>query len=188
LSLTNKKSTASATEAKVAARYGSGAAPTQRAQAIVIVELFDIGDAPRLEEALAIRMRVFVEEQSVPLDLEIDEHDRDDPAARHALVRVAGRAVATGRYYLLDADAVQIGRLAVLAGWRGQGVGARLLDALLDEARRGGFGRASLDAQTQALDFYRKAGFAEEGETFFDAGILHQRMTRTLSGPSRIVV
>jgi predicted GNAT family N-acyltransferase len=151
----------------------------------VVVEFFGIGDAPRMEEALAIRLRVFVEEQSVPLDLELDEHDRDDPRARHCLVRPAhgGEPLATGRYYDRGARAAQIGRLAVLAEARGRGVGAILLTALMAEARREGYIRATLDAQTQAEAFYLKAGFTPEGATFWDAGILHRRMSRPLDTP-----
>ena len=77
-----------------------------------------------MAEALAIRLRVFVEEQGVPLDLEIDEHDRSDAAARHALVRTGGVAVGTGRYYAADERTAQIGRMAVLAPSRGSGAGA----------------------------------------------------------------
>jgi predicted GNAT family N-acyltransferase len=180
--LTYKASTAGAIEANVAAKYGSGADPTQRAQAIVTVEVFDIGDAPRLEEALAIRVRVFVEEQGVPPELEVDEHDRDDPSARHALVRADDVAVAAGRYYAIETGSVQIGRMAVLPEWRGRGVGARLLAELVAEAEREGYRRAHLHAQTHAAEFYRKAGFADDGATLWDAGILHQPMSRTLGG------
>jgi predicted GNAT family N-acyltransferase len=146
----------------------------------VTVEVFGIGDAPRLEEALAIRMRVFVEEQGVPPELEVDEHDHSDLASRHALVRADGVPVAAGRYYVLEPGGVQIGRMAVLPEWRGRGVGARLLAALAAEAEREGYGRAHLHAQTHAAEFYRKAGFFDDGATLWDAGILHQPMSRTL--------
>jgi predicted GNAT family N-acyltransferase len=149
----------------------------------VKVEFFDIRDARRMEEALAIRLRVFVEEQGVPLDLEIDEHDRDDPAARHALVRSGVDAVATGRFYDAGEATAQIGRMAVLAPWRGQGAGALLLAALTAEAGRAGFRRARLDAQVHAIGFYHRAGYREDGERLWDAGILHQPMSRELGAP-----
>ncbi len=147
----------------------------------MIVELFDISDAERMSRALAIRLRVFVEEQGVPPDEEIDAHDRDDPIAVHALARDAsGTPVGTGRYYVTEPGVVQIGRMAVLAETRGTGAGAALLRALVDEARRRGYLRAHLHAQVHARDFYRKSGFSDDGETLWDAGILHQPMSLEL--------
>jgi predicted GNAT family N-acyltransferase len=131
-------------------------------------------------EALAIRLRVFVEEQGVPLELEIDEHDRDDREAVHALIRENGAAIATGRYYVLGKGSVQIGRMAVLPPWRGRGAGARLLDLLLAEAIRHGFAEARLDAQSHATQFYRKYGFSDFGEEHLDAGIVHRPMRKPL--------
>ncbi len=85
--------------ASAASKYGSRAAPTQSAQAIVIVELFDIADAERMSRALAIRLRVFVEEQSVPPDEEVDAHDRTDTDAVHAIaLDETGRPTGTGRF------------------------------------------------------------------------------------------
>jgi len=133
-----------------------------------------------LEEALAIRLRVFVDEQGVPLELEIDEHDRDDPATLHVLAREDGRAIATGRFYVLSESRVQIGRMAVLPDARGRGAGAAILVALEAEARRRGFSEAQLDAQTHATGFYRKFGFNDAGPQHLDAGILHQPMRKTL--------
>jgi predicted GNAT family N-acyltransferase len=144
----------------------------------VTVELFDITDSERMHAALAIRLRVFVDEQGVPPDEEVDEHDRSDPSAVHAVARDGtGRTVGAGRYYVAAPGTVQIGRMAVLARVRGHGVGAALLGALVAEAERRGFARAHLHAQVHARDFYVKAGFSDDGPTIVDAGILHQPMT-----------
>ena len=91
-----------------------------------------------------------------------------------------GPALATGRFYALDAQTAQVGRMAVLPEARGRGCGACLLAALLEEAVRRGFVRAGLLAQVQALGFYLKAGFAADGDRVWDGGILHQPMTRVL--------
>jgi predicted GNAT family N-acyltransferase len=134
-----------------------------------------------MSRALAIRLRVFVEEQGGPPDEEIDAHDRDDPIAVHALVRDAsGMPLGTGRYYESEPGVVQIGRMAVLAEARGMGAGAALLRALVAEARRRGFLRAHLHAQVHAREFYVKNGFSDDGETLWDAGILHQPMSLDL--------
>lgn len=121
----------------------------------------------------AIREQVFIIEQSVPIDLEWDEFDAP---SRHVLAWVNGAAAGTGRL-LPDGH---IGRMAVLRQWRGLGVGSALLGALVEIARTLGMRRVLLNAQVQALPFYRRHGFEIEGEEFLDAGIAHRRMVREL--------
>ncbi|GAC1305428.1 MAG: GNAT family N-acetyltransferase [Vulcanimicrobiaceae bacterium] len=150
----------------------------------MIVELFDIRDTDRLRAALAIRTSVFVCEQRVPPEEEIDEHDRTDVAAVHALARASaadGSApLGAGRFYIREPTTVRIGRMAVSARARGRGVGRALLGALVAEARGRGFARAELHAQTHAAEFYRKAGFSDDGAPLWDAGIEHQPMSLDL--------
>jgi predicted GNAT family N-acyltransferase len=144
------------------------------------VELFDIRDRERMAAAQVVRFAVFVDEQRVPAEEEIDEHDRTDADARHALIRDGDKPIAAGRYYRLDGDTAQVGRMAVLAAYRGDGVGRRLLDALVEDARRRGFARVALNAQDHAVGFYTKAGFTPFGETLVECDILHQPMQRAL--------
>jgi predicted GNAT family N-acyltransferase len=146
----------------------------------VTIEFFATGDA-RLDEAIRLRIAVFVDEQGVPLDEEIDVHDRSDPLALHALARDdAGQPLGTGRFYARDPGTAQIGRMAVAARARGTGVGMALLRALMQAARERGFTHAVLDAQVHAQPFYAKAGFEPFGATLMDAGIVHQPMRRIL--------
>jgi predicted GNAT family N-acyltransferase len=148
---------------------------------VVRIEQFGVEDRARLRLALEIRRRVFVDEQGVPLEEEADEHDEGDPLAVHALaVEAGGAAVGTGRFYEAAPGCAQIGRMAVLAGFRDRGVGAQILGALLAEAGRRGFHRARLLAQLQAIPFYERAGFVAGGERIVDGGILHQPMEATL--------
>lgn len=138
------------------------------------VELLD-WDAAR-ERARAIRYAVFVLEQRVPVELEWDEFDA---VSRHALAFDAdGAALGTGRL-LPDGH---VGRMAVLAAARGKGVGGALLTALLGEARRRGVARVVLNAQTRAVPFYARYGFAVEGEEYMEAGIPHLTMALRLTG------
>lgn len=126
------------------------------------------------EQLRAVRETVFVLEQGVPPEIELDAHDR---SALHALAEDAGgRPIGAGR---LLADG-HIGRLAVLADWRGRRVGRALLDALVAAAARRGHREAVLNAQTQAIDFYRRAGFEISGAPFMEAGIPHQEMRKPL--------
>lgn len=124
--------------------------------------------------AMPIREAVFVEEQGVPIEIEMDEFD---PVCVHALAMIdTGQAIGTGRL-LPDGH---IGRMAVLKVWRGKGVGATLLDALLRRAIDQGFERAMLNAQSHAKAFYERAGFVVEGDPFLEAGIPHVAMRCTL--------
>ncbi len=126
------------------------------------------------DEALAVRYTVFVDEQKVPVEMEIDEQDA---VSVHALARDdAGRVIATGRL-LPDGH---IGRMAVLASARGSGVGSAVLLALMDEARRRGHRQTMLSAQTHAVPFYRRHGYDTEGEVYDDCGIPHIMMRTRL--------
>ena len=125
-------------------------------------------------QARQVRDAVFVGEQKVPREIEWDEHDA---VSRHVIARDSdGGAIGTGR--LLPDD--HIGRMAVLADWRGKGVGRALLERLLEEARLQGHDHLALHAQTQASGFYRRFGFVEEGPEFMEAGIPHRTMVRSI--------
>jgi predicted GNAT family N-acyltransferase len=157
---------------------------------------FSVGPADYVRdfEALrAVRDAVFVREQGVPRDLELDAAD---PACVHVLARdAAGRPVGTGRLVPPDAGtagdshaaageapAARIGRMAVLAGWRNRGVGDALLLALMDAARARGWTRVALHAQAGAIRFYQRQGFLPRGARFTEAGIEHLTMWRALDG------
>jgi predicted GNAT family N-acyltransferase len=131
------------------------------------IELLDYPQAQA--DAQRIRFTVFVDEQRVPAEIEMDEHDA---TSIHALAFADGRAVGTGRL-LLDGH---IGRMAVLKEWRGRGVGQALLRALIDAARRRGDTEVALNSQVHALGFYGAEGFKAEGPVYEEAGIPHQAM------------
>ena len=123
--------------------------------------------------AAPIRFTVFVEEQGVPRQMELDEHD---PLCLHAVAFEDETAVGTGRL-LPDGH---IGRMAVLKNWRGRGIGGRILGKLMESARARGDDAIVLSAQVHAVAFYRAHGFVEEGGEYLDAGIPHQDMRRRL--------
>ena len=132
-----------------------------------------------LDECLAVRRVVFVQEQRVPLELEVDGRD---PEALHVIARdEAGRAVGTARLRVTADGQAKVERVAVLATHRGRGIGAQLMSALEAEARRRGHRAVTLAAQTPALAFYAARGYEAHGPDFMDAGIPHRRMTLTLS-------
>ena len=121
-----------------------------------------------------VRETVFVLEQNVPIE---EEWDELDPLCHHVLARDnAHLPIGTGRL----TPEHKIGRMAVLAEWRGRGVGDALLVALMDKARELGWPEVSLNAQVQAQPFYARHGFEPYGERFMEAGIDHQAMKRRL--------
>ena len=118
----------------------------------------------------AVRHAVFVEEQKVREELEWD--DIDERCYHVLAMSVDGAPIGTGRL-LPDG---RIGRMAVIRDWRGRGVGSAILNALLDLARRDGFGVIRLNAQVQAVEFYARHGFTVIGGEFMEAGIPHREM------------
>lgn len=118
----------------------------------------------------SIRFKVFVEEQNVPADVELDGQDAD---AEHFLAELDdGTPIGTAR--LMNSG--QIGRMAVLVPYRRYGVGRKLLEAAIARAKSLGLEEIFLHAQTQALEFYERSGFEAHGPEFDDAGIPHRAM------------
>ena len=129
-----------------------------------------------MEGALGVRFRVFVGEQQVPMEEELDE---TDATATHAIVLNGGQVVATGRVFYRDEDsAARIGRMAVDIEYRRQGIGGRLLQFLEDEATAQGVTTYILNAQVYVKDFYSAHGYVERGEKFMEADIVHVLMRK----------
>lgn len=143
------------------------------------VALSDIKIAPTEDFAacMAVRIAVFVKEQGVPAQL---ENDALDAGARHLLATRDGQPVGTARV-MREGKTGKIGRVCVLKELRGTGLGLALMQAALDELRgMGGIERVQLGAQTSALPFYARLGFAPCGEAFDSVGIPHVMMERAL--------
>ncbi len=126
----------------------------------------------------ALRRIVFIEEQSVP---EADEIDDLDDIAIHLLATDNGAPIGSARL-LVDGGTGKIGRVCVLASHRGRGIGADLIRAAVARFEQmPGITRVKLGAQTHALDFYARMGFAAYGPLYMDAGIEHRDMVLTLA-------
>jgi predicted GNAT family N-acyltransferase len=137
----------------------------------------ELMDWPAAQAAASrIRLEVFVHEQGVPLELEMDDRDAQ---SLHALATPAGSAVPVGTARLLPDG--HIGRMAVLREFRRRGTGRALLDALIEQARAAGHSEAIVNAQTYAIAFYERAGFAVSSGVFDEAGIPHAEMRRPLA-------
>ncbi|WP_123040602.1 GNAT family N-acetyltransferase [Cohnella candidum] len=134
-----------------------------------------------LQRAFSVRKEVFVEEQQVPLDLEMDEYDVSVDACRHFIAEADGRTVGASRWKEYEPGTAKLQRIAVLKSYRGTGVGRLLVQTMEKDAAAQGYRKAVLDAQVSAEEFYKKLGYVTEStETFLDAGIPHVRMSKAL--------
>jgi len=140
------------------------------------IKVVEITEQPQMEQAWALRRTVFIEEQHVPEEIEMDA---DDTHAFHALALDGNKPVGCGRMVAHDGY-VKIGRMAILRERRREGIGRNILVFLMERARQQGFGRAVLHAQLTAEGFYLKNGYIPEGEVFEEAGIMHRRMFHEL--------
>jgi len=158
------------------------AAPTKDK---IRIEVVDPKKQPgEFHAALAIREVVFIEEQSVPSDIERDELDTD---AFHVLAWDGPHAVGTGRLVELskapageDGRWGRIGRMAVVSASRGKGLGRDILLALEAEAKMRGVVGIKLHAQVHACGFYERMGYTRVGEEFVEAGIPHYEARKRL--------
>ncbi len=131
---------------------------------------FEVHNHELHEIAMKIRSQVFVEEQGVPADLELD-HEEDSV---HFLLYFRKKPVGTARFRETE-NGVKLERFAILSNFRGLGLGNDLIRFVLTKAREKRR-PIYLNAQVQVVDYYTKWGFIKEGDAFFEAGIQHFKM------------
>ena len=129
------------------------------------------------KDAFKVRHEVFILEQKVPEDLEIDEFD---PVAFHVLAYSNNSCVGTARLHINSDGFGQIGRMAVLPSFRNKGLGSQIMDVLIETAKSKGISSLILHAQVSAIPFYEKLGFIANGPIFDEAGIPHRNMMMVL--------
>lgn len=143
-------------------------------QTIIITDQID------REKAYAIRREVFVAEQKVPEELELDAYDTQESTKHVLLVDQEHNAVATARFRPYSDGMLKIERVAVLAKMRGTGSGKMIMEAIENEARKTGYQSMKLSAQTHARKFYERLGFEAKGEIYLEAGIEHIDMFKNI--------
>ena len=141
------------------------------------VDVFE-GQTPA--ECVALRTRVFIEEQGVS---PADEIDGQDPDCVHFLARGDGVPVGCARLRPLGGERAKVERVAVVASLRGEGRGRTLMDAIEAEAQARGWCALELHAQIQVISFYERLGWQAVGDEFEEAGIVHLEMTKRIAGP-----
>ncbi|MCU7940099.1 MAG: GNAT family N-acetyltransferase [gamma proteobacterium symbiont of Bathyaustriella thionipta] len=133
----------------------------------------------------SIREQVFILEQNVPVELEWDGQD-DNACHIIAEVIVQGKKLAIGTAQITlnntndHISTAHIGRMAVLAVWRGQGIGSGILRTAVEQCHKLKIKKIVLNAQVDVIPFYQKAGFEISSDEFLDADIPHKQMTRLL--------
>ena len=130
-----------------------------------------------LKAAFRVRTQVFVEEQGIPEDLELDEYDSK---ALHMVVKDGDKVIGTARVLFLATNQAKLERMAVLEPFRRRGIGRRIISFLSEELRNRQVEQVVLHAQYLAVAFYESCGFEETGSPFWEAGIKHIKMRRQL--------
>jgi len=130
-----------------------------------------------LKGAFEVRRRVFVEEQGVAEELDLDGNDGE---ALHMVVKDGAEVVGTARVRFLDVKQAKIERMAVLDGFRRMGIGRGIISFLVRELRKNQVEQVVLHAQYEVVPFYKSCGFEETGLPFSEAGIKHIGMQRRI--------
>ncbi|MFC1921233.1 GNAT family N-acetyltransferase [Chloroflexota bacterium] len=136
-----------------------------------------ISSDDELEKAFDIRRKVFVEEQGIAEEIELDEYDKD---ALHIIVKDGEEAIATARARFPENGLAKIERMAVLRDYRRMGIGEGIISFLCEEFRNREIKQVVLHAQYSAITFYMSCGFEETGEPFLEAGIKHIEMRKKI--------
>lgn len=121
---------------------------------------------------LYLRKIVFIDEQNVPTELEIDEYDK---CATHFIVLNNDEVIGTARLVISNRIG-KIGRMCILKEYRNKGIGSKLINNIIEYSKNIGLEYIYLNAQINAIPFYEKNGFIIKGHEFMDAGIPHKKM------------
>lgn len=128
----------------------------------------------QLQDAFSVRRLVFVEEQQVPEEEEIDQYDDE---CIHFVLYNQEMPIGAGRFRNLDGIG-KVERICVLSNSRGTGAGNLIMDKIEQYAKQNNYSALKLNAQTQAIPFYSKLGYEIISDEFMDAGIPHRTMKK----------
>ncbi|QTD41244.1 GNAT family N-acetyltransferase [Sporosarcina sp. Te-1] len=136
------------------------------------------GSALEREDAFSVRKMVFVEEQGVPLNLELDENDA---TAAHFIVYSEERPIGAGRIRKISTGVGKVERVCVLKEFRGKHLGNLIMHSLEEHAKQTGMHKIVLNAQSYAVPFYEKLGYLVTSPEFMDADIPHRAMEKMIT-------
>ncbi|MGM9988311.1 MAG: GNAT family N-acetyltransferase [Bacillaceae bacterium] len=137
-------------------------------------EIFPFTDE-KLKDAYNVRRAVFINEQQIAEELEIDELE---PEAIHLALYDTNKAVGAGRIRILEGEIGKLERICILKEYRKQGLGKVIMDAFEAYGENQGITTFKLNAQESAVAFYKKLGYVVTSDMFYDAGIPHYEMKK----------
>ena len=140
------------------------------------MKIMTVENEQHYQDALKVRKTVFVEEQKVPMELEVDEYEKD---ATHIVAYENDKPVGAGRFRVKN-GAAKVERICVLKEMRGHHVGLEIMKKIEALATSKGLTTLVLHAQTHAQSFYEKLGYQVTSGLFYDAGIPHVEMEKSI--------
>lgn len=140
------------------------------------MEVKVVTNEKELADAYDVRKKVFVDEQKVPLEEEIDQYEE---SADHFIAYQNGEAAGAGRFRVVDGLG-KVERICVLSSQRGTGAGKAIMQKIEEHAKSQSIVAMKLNAQTHAIPFYSSLGYEVISEEFLDAGIPHKTMKKKI--------
>ena len=140
------------------------------------MEVKVVKNEKELADAFDVRKKVFVDEQKVPVEEEIDQYEE---AADHFILYQNGEAAGAGRFRVVDGLG-KVERICVLSSQRGTGAGKAIMKKIEEHAKAQSIEALKLNAQTHAIPFYNSLGYEVISEEFLDAGIPHKTMKKKI--------
>jgi len=129
------------------------------------------------KQAFYVRSIVFIEEQQVPEEIELDEYDEE---AIHFIGYKEGKPIAASRLRWIE-DSGKLERVCVIKDYRGKSYGTKIIREMENMITARGYKKSTLNAQTHAQSFYHQLGYETVSEEFMDAGIPHVTMIKQLN-------
>ncbi len=130
-----------------------------------------------------LRTEVFVNEQNVPIELELDEKDNSEHTI-HIGYFNGDELIGVARLIDMDKEVIHIGRVAIDKHHRGKGIGHKLILGCEDIAKKvlNRDFSIELSAQVYVETFYKKLGYNRiNNNIYIDAGIEHIDMRKTIT-------
>jgi predicted GNAT family N-acyltransferase len=144
---------------------------------LVDLKALEVTGQNQYEDALLVRKEVFVEEQEVPIELEVDEFEEN---SFHFVVYDQEEPIAAGRLRPLEKEMAKVERICVKKSYRGSGIGKLIMEKIEETAKHKGISTLKLNAQTHAEKFYELLGYETYSDIFMDAGIPHVSMKKLI--------
>ena len=141
------------------------------------LKIFLVKNKTDFEKTIKIRKQVFIKEQNVPEEIEIDGLDSE---SEHFIVYLGTEPIGSARIRA-DNNIVKLERIAIIHEYRGKGFGKQLTKFLIDYCTNKKYKEIHLHSQTYIADFYEKFGFIPIGKTFYEAGIEHIEMYKKIN-------